>query len=393
MTKLFILAGEKSGDIHGAHLMQALSQQFPDIRFSGVGGVDMRECGLDCLIRAEELAVMGFSDVISHLPTLLRHFRIVRNYILDTNPKALVLIDYPGFNLRLAQSLRRQGFRGKIIQYICPTVWAWGHKRIKIMADTLDMLLTIYPFESRLFSHTPLNVRYVGHPIEESLSQHIYDENWLNCLGMASAANSSSPIIALFPGSRSGEVNRNLPILLTAAAELKRTLPEAIFALSYSHEDLLPTLMRALALVKSTLQLQRDLFLVPNKYTYELMRSSSVALAKSGTVTLELALHRCPTVVTYKLSTLNYLIARYLLRLNLPHYCIVNVLGEKRIFPEFISEDASPSKIAAAALLLIEQGKPRENCITDCIAIKQQLTDGVNQASSISAAQAIGAIL
>lgn len=388
MTKLFVLAGEKSGDIHGAHVMRALSQEHPDIIFSGVGGEHMRRCGLHCLVQAEELAVMGFSDVISHIPTLLRHFRTVRSYILETNPEALLLIDYPGFNLRLAQSLRRCGFRGKIIQFICPTVWAWGHRRIKIMADTLDMLLTIYPFESRLFSHTPLDVRYVGHPIQESLSQHIYDENWLNSLGVSGG---SRPIVALFPGSRAGEIQRNLPALLAAAAQLKRTLPEVLFALSYSHEDLLPMLMQALP--KSAMHLERDLFLVPSRYSYELMRGSSAALAKSGTVTLELALHRCPTVVTYKLSTLNYLIARYLLRLNLPHYCIVNVLGEKRIFPEFISEDACPSKIAAAASLLIEEGAARENCIADCIAIKQLLTDGVKQASSINAAQAIGAIL
>lgn len=390
MTNLFVLAGEKSGDLHGAHVMRALSQEHPGITFYGVGGVHMRECGLHCLVKAEELAVMGFSDVISHLPTLFRHFKTVRSYILDTKPEALLLIDYPGFNLRLAQSLRRRGYGGKIIQFICPTVWAWGHKRIKIMADTLDMLLTIYPFESHLFSHTLLDVRYVGHPIQESLAQHSYEGNWLDALGVSETCR-SRPIVALFPGSRAGEIHRNLPALLEAAAELKKLQPEALFALSYSHDDLLPILMQTLT--KSALLLERDLFLVPSRYTYELMRCSSAALAKSGTVTLELALHRCPTVVTYKLSTLNYLIARYLLRLNLPHYCIVNVLGEKRIFPEFISEDASPSKIAAAASLLIEEGAARENCIADCIAIKQLLTDGVKQASSISAAQAIGAIL
>ncbi len=368
---LFIFAGEPSGDLHASHLIKAL----PEYSFSGVAGPLMRALGMETYLPMEKFAVMGFSDVIKALPRLYKQFYAIRDHILKSQPAAVVFVDYPGFNLRMAKALRKKGYQGKLIHYISPTVWAWKKKRIDQMAKTLDMLLTIYPFEKEHFSHTSLNVQYVGNPLKEYISKYSYEGNW-----QKQFYENQDTLIAIFPGSREGEVYRNLPKMLQAAALFQKKYPETAFGISCANP-----LVKHVIDKMVTEQGLNKAFTVPPRYTYELMQSCHSAMAKSGTVTLELALHQKPTVVVYELTNLNWFIAKFLIRLNMPHYCIVNILSNKRVFPELI-EKGFNKKNLFQQLENIHTGPAREACLDDCLKLKDMLQH--NQAS-LNAAKAI----
>jgi lipid-A-disaccharide synthase len=342
MKTYFIFAGEASGDLHGSALIRSLKAKAPTCRISGVGGVRMQSEEFNCFINTEQFQVMGFSDVLLALPRLVPLFRQVRDHILKLNPDCVILIDYPGFNLRLARSLRKHGYRGKLVQYICPTVWAHGKKRINTLVDHYDLLLTIYPFEAELFADTSLTVQYIGNPLTEAISGRQKNSDWYKEAGLPSCEN----LVALFPGSRQGEINRHVPQQLETAARLKDRCPEVRFVISSAQECLREPIIKEIQ--KSRLKFSEDVFIVSSEHSYDVMDASVAALAKSGTVTLELALHQVPTVVQYKLTSLNYFIAKYLLRLNLPFYCIVNILQKDEIFPEYIGKTISTDALADA---------------------------------------------
>lgn len=377
--KFFLFAGEPSGDLHGSHLLTQLRERLPKGHFFGVGGPKMRDAGLESFLQMEDFAVMGFSDVLKSFPKIYRQFRQVSRAILQVNPHAVVLIDYPDFNLRLAKNLRKKGYRGKIIQYISPTVWAWRKGRIKTLSKYYDILLTIYPFEEQHFRNSSLPVSYVGNPLCEYLSNYDYNSNWKELLQIPH----ENPIVALFPGSREGEIERNLPIQLQATKLLlKKTGGNRTIAISCSSQD------HKLAVIQQAQKCDwpkdHQLHLVPAEYTYELMRDSHVALAKSGTVTLELALHQRPTVVLYKMSKVNYFIAKHVVRLNLPHYCMVNILLEKDVFPECIERGLNIENVFYHLNKLDEENSLREACLADCYKIKEMLK-GSSQASKCAA--------
>lgn len=382
MKHYFIFAGEASGDLHGSHLIQSLKSLTPLITFSGVGGPAMRAQGLDFILKMEEFQVMGFSDVLKSLPKLWKNFYKVCDSIIKSKPDCVILIDYPGFNLRLAKKLRKQGYKGKIVQYICPTVWAHGKQRINTMSQTLDLLLTIFPFEPSCFSHTTLPVKYIGNPLIKNIRTYPYQEHWHKQVGLAS----TDKLIAIFPGSRIGEIQRNLPSQLNAGLKLKNKYPDIKFALSYAHEELLKPIQE---LIKDN-PLNENIFLVPKSFTYELMRDCHLALAKSGTVTLELALHQRPSVIVYQLSKLNYWMAKYILRLRLPYYCIVNILAGKEVFPELIGQHIDEMQLYTHLERLYTNEPARLNILKDCFAIQAQLGE---QDANEAAAKAIQELL
>lgn len=333
---LFLLAGEASGDLHGSNLLAALQKHAPGLKVTGVGGPLMRERGMPVLLPMEEFQVMGFSDVILSLPKLIKHFFKIRKFILEHQPKAVVFIDYPGFNLRLARSLRKMGFENRLIHYIAPTVWAWGKGRIETMAKNLDLLLTIFPFEAASFEKTSLPVQYVGNPLIASLKAHEYQPGWRDFCGL----KKESEIVAVFPGSRVGEIKRNFPLHLRAMSDLKKDFPNLQFAVSCNSKELQPLIHHLAQEHEFT-----SFLLVDKNFSYELMREAKAAIAKSGTVTLELALHGCPAVVTYETSCFNYFIAKHIIKINLPHYCICNILLKETLFPEMIGIDLDPKEL------------------------------------------------
>lgn len=364
---IFIFAGEMSGDLHGARLMSALTAKNPAIKFQGVAGPKMREVGLTRVLDMEQFQVMGFSDVLKSLPRLYFQFHRLKRAVLESNPEAVILIDYPGFNLRFARTLRKKGFKGKIIQYISPSVWAHGKGRIKTMSDNLDLLLTIYPFENQYFLHTSMMVEYIGNPLAANIQSHQDDPDWACRLGIPD----SNHLIGVFPGSRRSEVKNNLSNQLRAAEAFKQQHPETVFAISVAHNDLYPLIRQSI--FESDLLLNQDIFLVSSNYRYELMRRCRTAIAKSGTVTLELALHNVPTVVTYRLTSFNRFVAKYLLRLKLPFYCIVNILAQKQVFPELIEKKMTTENLLHELTLLHNDPVTRKSIKDECELIQKSL--------------------
>lgn len=370
--KIFVFAGEPSGDLHGSHLLKELNEK-GKLNIEGVAGPLMRNQHIIPFMKMEDFAVMGFTDVFLSLPGLIKKFYKIRNYILENKFDAVVLIDYPGFNLRLTAHLRKKGYQGKIIQYISPTVWAWGKDRIEKMANTLDLLLVIYPFEKECFAKTSLPVEYVGHPIFQALQSHTY----------TSFDYKKDSLIAIFPGSRLGEIKRNFKTILEAALLIKKEEPKTTFGISIANDKVKPLIEEML---RDKNVSSDDFIFIPKDKTYELMQNCKTAIAKSGTVTLELALHNKPTVVVYNVTFLNRLIAKHLFKVNLPFYCIVNIIGKKEIFPELIENGFTADHLSKKVLELNKQGEKRDACIKECEQLQEVLNlknASKNAASSI----------
>lgn len=368
---LFVFAGEKSGDLHGEKILRHLKALHPSLRIVGVGGPRMRAAGMDCVLPMENFQVMGFVDVFLALPQLMRQFYKIARHIRLTNPHTVLFIDYPGFNLRMARHLRKKGFKGRLCHYICPSIWAWGKKRISLMAKHLDLLLTILPFEREYFSKTSLLVQYVGHPLVQRIKEAPKNPQLL-----------ASKTIALFPGSRRKEIERNLPLQLHTCQDLQVKYSELSFAISISEERFRPLIEQLVEKHAPLLPIQY----IPSEQTYSLMRSAFLAIAKSGTVTLELALHEIPTIVTYAISPLDLFIARQLLRIRLPHYCLVNIMAKKEIFPELFGPNFTRSKLYTAVDTFLQNPQCRQQCIIDCQQLKQGLGE---EDASLQAAQSL----
>lgn len=332
---IFVVAGEPSGDLQGSKLIAALLQENPNLRIAAVAGPHMRKLPIQSLFSMENLSVMGFIDVLFAIPKIARLFFAIRASIIKTNPKAVIFIDYPGFNLRLQRSLRKKGFTGKLIHYICPTVWAWGKKRIPLMEKNLDLLLTLFPFEKNCFSKTSLQVEHVGHPLTQSIP--VIKKKRTNTL-------------AIFPGSRTTEITRNLPTQLAVAKRLQYEI-----AISISHPDK-EALIREIA--RGT-----PCRFVPPEETYTLMQTAKLALATSGTVTLELALHETPTVVGFAIRPIDLFLAQKIFKINLPFYCIVNIIAGEEIFPEFFGPNFTQENLYRAVKKLAAQDYQKVRCL------------------------------
>ena len=310
--KLFVFAGEMSADLCASRVIPHLKHSLGAFELIGVGGPHLKASGQKQVLTMQAFQTMGFSDVLKRLPTVLKNFYTVRNAIIDENPELVLFIDQPALSIRMAKNLRKNGFKGKIVQFVAPTVWAYNPKRADIMAESFDLLLTLFDFEPKYFSHTSLKTVFVGHPIVEIIESAKQAPKTLSL---------KKPLLAIFPGSRPDEIQRNLPKQLQAAHLVKKEHPELDIVVS-----------------------GRD---VAFEARYELMRESSLALAKSGTVTLELLLHQVPTVVTYELTLLNRLAAKYLIGIDkMPYYSIANIVSGKEIFPELIRPPVTCQAIA-----------------------------------------------
>ncbi len=313
---LFIFAGEHSGDIQGDLLLKALLATRSGLKIEGVLGPRMRKHCATNLLSMEEFQVMGFTDVIKSLKKLRKHFLFLKRHILKTNPKAVLLIDYPGFNLKLAKSLKKSGYKGKIIHHVCPTIWAWKKGRIKTIEESIDLLLCLFPFEPAYFTKKSPKALFVGHSLANKVlsfedKKPLFDK----------------PIISIFPGSREKEIFKNFPLQLKACSNyLKANETLVISEIDPKYRQFFEQ-----EIIKyPNLNAQ----IVSSEYNYSIMRASKLSIATSGTITLELALHRVPTVVTYFIKPIDFFLARKIFRIDLPHYCIVNLLAKRRLFPE-----------------------------------------------------------
>ena len=341
---LLIVAGEVSGDMHAARLVRAILRKAPGTRIYGIGGEQLRAAGAETLYDVRDMAVMGFTEVMRRLPFFWRVFYQLRDVARERCPDAVILVDYPGFNLRFAAQAHGLGL--KVIYYICPQVWAWNRRRIPRMAAIVDRLLAIFPFEKDVFAGTPLRVDFVGHPlvdeIREELEQPARPLPW-----------TGAPRIALLPGSRAQEIERILPALCAAAVRIETRQPDAAFIIPTPSSEAtraVRTILAAQPQVPSRLEIVEG-------GTRQVLRQARAALVTSGTATLESALLDCPTVVVYKASGLTYFLAKRLVKL--PFIGIVNVIANRRICPEFIQEAATPAHLAEALLALLDDGPAR----------------------------------
>lgn len=373
---LFLFAGEVSGDLHGEHLLKELYALKPDLKVKGVGGPKMRSLGMECLMKMEDFEVMGFVDVLSSLPKLRRQFNTLKEELLKYPPKAIVCIDYPGFNLRLAKALYKKGSPSKRIHYICPTVWAWGKRRIPKMERSLDQLLTILPFEPDLFSREKLEVDYVGHPLISRITNHQYNPKWHQNYGI----EREEQILSIFPGSREKELLRNFPKQIKVAKLLQKEAPDLHIAVSCCDEKFIPLLKKE----------GDDFLIIDHSHRYELMRASHLSMATSGTVTLELALHYIPTVVTFAISLLDTFIAQTILGINLPHYSLPNIIYSGELFPELFGPNFSEKALYEKMIEFTLSEYKRGSCIEKCKRVQSLL--GQKNASQEVARKIISAI-
>jgi lipid-A-disaccharide synthase len=367
---LYFVAGETSADNHGAALMSSLRRRDVDLNFIGRGGPQMRAiAGERFKDWLGDAAVLGLWEVIKKYGYFREQFRETLKEIQESKAGAVVLIDYPGFNLRLAHALRRQSRQQKIIYYISPQVWAWNRGRIKKMARYLDLMLCIFPFEADLYNKSGLHAIFVGHPMLERLrSQRIDIKRDPNLIG-------------LFPGSRLPEVRKIFPVMLESVPELRKRNRNMHFEVAAASQEL------AVGMSEILDRHVRDPQVVQIKVgeTAAIMQRASAGIVASGSATLEAAYFRLPFVLVYKVAWPTYLAARLVVKVK--YLGMPNVLAERDVVPEFIQHRAKPEAIAKAAWQLTEDTDAREQMISEFDAIVGKL--GVGEASEKAAAAII----
>jgi lipid-A-disaccharide synthase len=331
--RIFLSAGEPSGDLHGARLAEALRRRFPHAELCGLGGDRMAAAGVQLMAHVDQLAVMGFAEVLRHLPFFIRLMRNVKAAIAARSPDLVIPIDYPGFNLRLARHAHSRGI--PVLYYIAPQVWAWHRSRMKQLARNTDRLAVILPFEEELFTAAGSNAVFVGHPLAEQSAPDSDRAAFLSAL----AVDPDRPVLALFPGSRTQEVRRQIAGFVAAAQAVQQRRPAVSAVVARSAA--VPAIEYAGLPFPSTLD------------GWSLLHHARAALVKSGTSTLQAALAGTPLVVTYRVHPLTYFLAQRLVKV--PHVGLVNLVAGERIAPELLQRDAAPAELAAALLPLLDE--------------------------------------
>lgn len=335
-----IIAGEASGDLHGSGVVRQLKRLQPPVEVFGVGGDKMRQQGMELVYHIKELSFMGFIEVVKHLPVIRSVERTLSQLLSLKRPDVVVLIDYPGFNLRFAKKAKQAGV--KVLYYISPQVWAWHRSRMKSMKSVVDKMLVIFPFEEELYREAGIDAEFVGHPLLEVLETGLDRKGFFKRYELTAGKK----LLALIPGSRVQEITMILPVMLDAAKRIARQADMEV-AISVA-----PTLDETFFRTFFDL----DGFRLVKGATYELMQHADFALVTSGTATLETACFGTPMFVLYRTSWLTYLIGRLLVRVN--NIGLVNIVGGKKIVPEFIQHEATPERIANEALnLLADEGR------------------------------------
>jgi len=329
---ILVIAGEVSGDMHAAELVRALRARDPELEFFGIGGDALRAEKVELLYDVREMAVMGFAEVIRRYGFFRAVFRDMLELVKIRRPHAVLLVDYPGFNLRFAKAVRKLGI--KVIYYVCPQVWAWHRSRIKLMAEIVNRLIVIFPFEVGVFAGTDLRVDFAGHPLVDvakaELASPLKELPW-----------QGEPRVALLPGSRRQEIERILPPMVSAAVHLQAKFPGASFILAAPSAEIA-------SLAESVLNAQPakpERCSIVTGETRQVLRQARAAMVASGTATIETALMGCPMVVVYRTSALTYFFGRMVVKVK--HIGMVNIVAGRRVCPEYIQHEATAEALAA----------------------------------------------
>lgn len=354
--KYYIIAGEASGDLHGSNLIKELKKIDASSTFRCWGGDKLRQAGGELVKHYRELAFMGFTEVLMNLRTIFRNLKFCKEDILQHQPDALILIDYPGFNLRIAKWAKQEGLR--VIYYISPQVWAWKANRVKMMKECIDKMLVILPFEKNYFKNKwNWEVEYVGHPLVEVVEKS-------RELGAGSQPFADKPIIALLPGSRKQEILKKLPIML----EVSKAFPGYQFIVAKApgvEETFYDDLLKSYANVSY----------VADK-TYHLLMQSKAALVTSGTATLETALFDVPEIVCYKGSFLSYQIGKRLV--NVKYISLVNLIMDRLVVKELIQNELTVNNLQEELQQLLTDEQRIAQIKSDYTDLKNLLSQGGN---------------
>jgi lipid-A-disaccharide synthase len=336
--RIAIVAGEASGDLLAAHLMAALKEKLPQVSFVGIGGPNMVAQGMEAWWPLEKLAVMGYVEVLKRYREISAMRRVLKARLLKEKPDLFIGVDAPDFNLDLEIALRKKGV--KTLHYVSPSIWAWRGRRIKKIAKAVDRMLVLFPMEPSIYQRADIPVTYVGHPLADQIPLHTDKAQAREKLDLPN----DGPIYALLPGSRPSEVESLGDVFVAAAKLIYARVPNALF--------LAPFVTRETRLEFEAALYRQDATKLPFRLLFghaqEAMGAADAVLAASGTATLEIALIKRPMVIAYKLAPLTYRIMRY--RAYLPYVGLPNILTRRFIVPEFLQDDATPEKLAAAFL-------------------------------------------
>jgi lipid-A-disaccharide synthase len=363
--KYYIIAGEASGDLHGSNLIKELKKLDKESIIRAWGGDKMSEAGATVVKHYRDLAFMGFVEVIKNLSTILANLKFCKSDILQFQPDVLILIDYPGFNLRIAKWAKQQGL--KIIYYISPQVWAWKEGRVKSIKEVIDKMLVILPFEEKFYEKWNYKVEYVGHPLVQVVNDFLETH--------PKEQNQSKPLIALLPGSRKQEVAKKLPIMLEASKKFPRY--QFVVAKASSLDD---------EFYSSFLQSYPEVISVKDQ-TYSLLTKATAALVTSGTATLETALFGVPQVVCYKGSQVSYEIAKRLVKIK--YIALVNLIMDKPVVTELIQNGLTVDTVTKELESILHDGN-RIQQIKNDYADLRNLLQKESKASARAAQEIIG---
>ncbi len=369
VNRVMMIAGEVSGDAHGAGVVRELKRMQPSIEIFGIGGEKMKQEGMALTYHVRELSFMGFLEVLRHLPLIRSVEKTLEQLLVLKKPEVLLLIDYPGFNLRFARIAKKYGI--KVVYYISPQVWAWKKGRVKRMPGIVDKMLVVFPFEEKIYQNAGVNVSFVGHPLLEELDVQFSRAQFCKRFGI----DPSRKILALIPGSRRQEIKDLFSVMARSAGVLAKSdnIEIVVGVAPNLHRDLF------------------DRYLPPNvalhyveNATHEVMKYADLAIVTSGTATLETACFETPMIVVYKTSWLTYVIARLLIRVR--NIGLVNIVAGKKIVPELVQQNATVQKIVKAAETLLRNDAARDTMRKDLSLVKGQLG---TKGASVNVANAV----
>ena len=352
--KYYVISGEASGDLHGSNLLRAIQQEDKEAHFRVWGGDLMQACGAELVKHYRDLAFMGFTEVVMNIRTIFKNIRFCKEDLIQYQPDVLILIDYPGFNLRIAEFAHEKGI--KVFYYISPQIWAWKQSRVHKIKRVVDRMFVILPFEKEFYARFGVDVSFVGHPLLDAIEHFHHDAQFREKYAL-----DDRPIIALLPGSRQQEISRMLPEMLDAVE---------------SFGDYQPVIAGAPSITSDKYQEWSGgtAVKVISGATYQLLAHAQGAMVTSGTATLETALFSVPEVVCYKGGQISYLLAKQLIKVK--YISLVNLILDRMAVTELIQQEMNAKKIAQTLLPLLKEGKERSAMLEEYSALKKALGGG-----------------
>jgi len=358
IKKIFIVCGEPSGDLLAGSLAREIKKLDPGIKISGVGGTSLKNSGAEIFCDIKELSVMGFFDVLKKLPKFLKLKQLLLGKIRLDEPAAIILVDFSGFNLRLAKAINK---RIPVIYYVSPQVWASRENRVNSIRDFISKMIVLFKFEEEFYKKRGIQADWVGHPLLSLVQPGMEKQELIKNLGL----DPSYKIVALLPGSRKQEIKQLLPLMLKAGQLINKEAPDTQFIIAKS-----PNLDARIYRDECDKYNSLNLKIVDGK-TYDCLNIADFCLVCSGTATLETAIMQKPFLIVYKMNLLNYLLYRP--QVKIPYIGIVNIVAGKKIVPEFIQFNAQPEKIARACLGFLQDPRQTKRMLEDLAYLKSIL--------------------